>query len=159
MYLTCFILTEINDFKLCRVLQLQKSCMSDGLVQASFSAFLHLSLFCLELLEPWPLGSCSALAQGSGSLFFIFPCQSGKDGPPCGLTPALSCRMNHSVHRAFLMGSMLRPSLFVGGWGCGEREFLELIDKERRVRGASMKERRGKEEEGERLAREIQETE
>lgn len=57
------------------------------------------------------------------------------------------------------MGSMLRPSLFVGGWGCGEIEFLELIDKERQVRGASMKERRGKEEEGERLAREIQETE
>lgn len=55
------------------------------------------------------------------SLFLIFPCRSGKDGPSRGLTPLFPSRMSRSVHRAFLAES-IRPGPLFGGWaGVGSR--------------------------------------
>lgn len=120
-----------------------------GLAWPGLHALLHLLLFCLELLELWPLGSCSALARGSGSLFSIFPCQFGKDGLSCWLTLGFPSRMRHFVHRAFVMGSIHSSFLFFGR--------SRGVDKEG-FRRTSMKKRGGKEEEG-KEGREIQETE
>lgn len=117
-----------------------------GLVWPRLRALLHHLLFCLELLELWPLGSCSTLARGSGSLFSIFPCQSGKDGLSCWLTLGFPSRMRHFVHRAFVMGSILSPFLFFGRSRGMDKEGFRRTSMKKRER----RQRRGRGERGKR---------